>query len=754
MRGGPQSPRGQAPRPARRRSGVFTVLLSVIGFVLFAAGAGVVYLILNPPSDLIRQTIATQVKEKTGRDLVVAGPAAFSFYPGLGVTLKDVSLSGPPGSSSTLVKMDELDINIKTMPLLNRQIEVRKLILRRPVFDLRVDKQGNKNWTFAQAGPLQRYAQAEPAPPAPEAGAADAPVVTDAPPRPVGPGLRLPTKLSDIDHLQMDDVRIEDGTLRYTDERTKKTQSVTAVNMKLNIKSLSSALTASGDFAWQGEKTEFDGKVSPVRSVLEEKPSQLEFAAKNRHVAANYDGTLHVGEGADLEGKLDIKGGSVKSLAKWLGTAVPNVAGLGPFSVAGDLRTNGNVTSLSNAKMTLDGATATGNTRVTTGGERPYVAANLQISELNLNKYLGSSGGAAREAPAEKAPAAAKPAAKPQKDNGPGSIEDLIDKPATGPKVHGYTERAGWSNAPIDLSLFGVADADAKLRVGKLIFQDIKVGQTAMTVALKNKVLKTTFDNIQLYEGKGKGFLNVDATSKAPAIGANFGLDGLAALPFLKDAADMDWLSGKAHLALQLATRGGSQLQLVENLNGKADFSFADGALVGFNVAGAVRGISQGKFSAFKKSPTEKTDFSELSATFKVTDGIAENQDLKLTSPLLRVSGAGAVQLPQRTLDYTVKPKLVASLEGQKGAVDVKGVEVPVRITGPWDKPKYEPDLKGLLADPNKAMDTVKQIGKQLKGKNSKEIVDSLLGDSKSGATTGSTKEKAKDILNNLLKQQ
>ncbi len=755
MRGGPPPQRGPVPGPKKRRGGIFAVFLSVAGFVLFAAAAGVVYLILNPPSDLIRETIAKQVKDKTGRDLVVAGPAAFSFYPGLGVTLKDVTLSGPPGSSSTLVKMDELDINIKTMPLLNRQIEVRRLILRRPVFDLRVDKQGKKNWTFAQAGPLQRYAQAEQAAPAPEAGATEAPVITDAPPRPAGPGLRLPTKLSDIDHLQMDDVRIEDGTLRYTDERTKKTQAVTAVNMKLNIKSLSSALTASGDFAWQGEKTEFDGKVSPVRSVLEEKPSQLQFAAKNRHVAANYDGTLHVGEGADLEGKLDIKGGSVKSLAKWLGTAVPNVAGLGPFSIAGDLRTNGNVTSLSNAKMTLDGATATGNTRVTTGGERPYVAANLQISELNLNKYLGNSGSAAREAPAERAPASAKPAAQPQKDGGaPGSIEDLIDKPATGPQVRGYTERAGWSNAPIDLSLFGVADTDAKLRVGRLIFQDIKVGQTALTVALKNKVLKTTFDNIQLYEGRGKGFLNVDATSKAPAIGANFGLEGLSALPFLKDAADMDWLSGKARLALQLATRGGSQLQLVENLNGKADFAFADGALVGFNVAGAVRGISQGKFSALKKSPTEKTDFSELSASFKITDGVAQNQDLKLTSPLLRVSGAGAVQMPPRTLDYTVKPKLVASLEGQKGATDLSGIEVPVRITGPWDKPKYEPDLKGLLSDPNKVVDKVKEIGKQLKGKNSKEIVDSLLGDGKDGATTGSTKQKAKDILNNLLKKQ
>ena len=101
MRGAPP-PRGQGPRAKPRRSGFLTVLLSGLVFLLFAAGAGVGYLILNPPSDLIRQTIAAQVKDKTGRDLVVAGPAAFSFYPGLGVILKDVTLSGPPGSPAML----------------------------------------------------------------------------------------------------------------------------------------------------------------------------------------------------------------------------------------------------------------------------------------------------------------------------------------------------------------------------------------------------------------------------------------------------------------------------------------------------------------------------------------------------------------------------------------------------------------------------------------------------------------------------
>ena len=764
MHGQGQGPRrGPAPK-RRRRSGLLSAVLYALFFLVLVVGGGAAYLVLNPPSDLIRQTIAEQVKDKTGRDLIVAGPAAFSFYPGLGVTLKDVSLSGPPGSKATLVKMAELDVNIKTMPLLNRQVEVRRLILRQPVFDLRVDKQGRKNWTFGQEDRKAardtgvHYAQAA------QSGAGGEPVASDAPPAAVpsarGPGIRLPQQLSDIEHVQLDDVRLENGTLRYTDERSGKSQQVSAVNMQVNLKSLSSALSAKGDFAWQGEKTSFDGKVSPVRMVLEEKPARLDFTASNRHLDASYDGVLQVHDGADLEGKITAKTASVKSLAKWLGTQMPDVAGFGPMTLAGDLKTDGNVTSLTNAKLGLDGATATGSTTVTTGGARPYVHANLQLSELDLNKYMNNGTASAQAAPQAPEPApkaAVRPAAGAEATE-PGSIEELLNEPASGPKVHGYTEREGWSSTPFNLSLFGLADTDAKLRVGRLLFQDIKVGQSALTVALKNKVLKTTFDNVQLYDGRGQGFINLDATNpKRANLGANFTLEGLQAHPFLKDAADMDWLAGKARLALQIASQGNNQLQLVEGLNGKADFAFADGAIVGFNLPGAIRNVSQGKFSGLKKAPSEKTDFSELAASFAIQNGIAQNQDLRLTSPLLRVGGAGTVQLPQRTLDYTVKPKVVASLEGQQGAMDLSGLEIPVRISGAWAKPKIEPDLKNI--DANKVVDKVKEISKQLKGKNAKQIVNDLLGKAGADEATGSTgttsnKAKAKDLLNKLLKPE
>ncbi len=93
--------------------------------------------------------IAEQVKARTGRDLTVAGPASFMFYPNLGVSLGDVSLSGPPGMDGTLVRMQSLDVSVKALTVLSQQVEINSVILRKPVFDFHIDKTGRNNWEFA-----------------------------------------------------------------------------------------------------------------------------------------------------------------------------------------------------------------------------------------------------------------------------------------------------------------------------------------------------------------------------------------------------------------------------------------------------------------------------------------------------------------------------------------------------------------------------------------------------------------------------
>jgi len=79
-----------------------------------------------------------------------------------------------------------------------------------------------------------------------------------------------------------------------------------------------------------------------------------------------------------------------------------------------------------------------------------------------------------------------------------------------------------------------------------------------------------------------------------------------------------------------------------------------------------------------------QTDFSALSASAKISQGVVESTDLNLLSPLLRVGGDGSVALPAEMVDYTVNLLLTKSLEGQGGASidEASGIGLPLRIQG------------------------------------------------------------------------
>jgi AsmA protein len=201
-------------------------------------------------------------------------------------------------------------------------------------------------------------------------------------------------------------------------------------------------------------------------------------------------------------------------------------------------------------------------------------------------------------------------------------------------------------------------------------------------------------------------------------------VDGASALPLLQDAAKFQWLAGKARIALALGGQGLSEREIVEGLEGKADFAFQNGQIVGIDIPKLIQGAMRGQFSGFNHNPAEKTDFSELAGSFIVTKGVAQNNDLRLTTPLLSVTGAGSANLPTRQIDYLMKPKLVAA--------GGSGLEIPVKMVGPWERPTIQPDIGGALKNPDAAINTIRQLGEQFK--------------------SGDGANKAKDFLNQILK--
>jgi AsmA protein len=160
-----------------------------------------------------------------------------------------------------------------------------------------------------------------------------------------------------------------------------------------------------------------------------------------------------------------------------------------------------------------------------------------------------------------------------------------------------------------------------------------------------------------------------------------------------------------------------------------------------------VHGVEQARWSALDVSPDDKTPFSELAATFNLTDGIAHTQDLRLVSAHVRIAGSGTANLPERTADYLMRLK-ISDIGGTPGAViNVANLEIPMRVTGSWDRLSFKPEIKGLNSE--QVGEAIKQIGRNLNTPEVKEAVKGLLGGGE-----GQPRVKPRELLEKLLKKE
>jgi AsmA protein len=710
---GPTRP-PQRPTPEPQPNLLLTGLIYG-GIGLLALGvATFTFLMISPPTDFIRNQVIAEVRAETGRDFKIAGPASFTFFPSVGMRVQDVSLSAPPEmGGEPLLTAQSLDVGVHFWPLVRREIVVDRLVLHKPVFNLRVDAQGRRSWDMAGSPAPVRYAEA-------------ATTLTDAPIRLAANEGDAASRRLDVGELSLGDVRIEDGTLRYSDERSGIQREVTAIDADVAAPSLASPVDAKGSLLSQSEKIAFDAKITSLGDLVQARPAKLALNVTGRPLNVHYDGTIALQKDIAAEGSLNGDTASVRTLAEWLGTRLPRSSGFGAATLAANLTGSGDSWRFSDTKLTLDGASATGTVGLITSGKRPHVVADLKVSGLNLDSYSARGAQGERAAPAP--PAEAAPPT--QAPSGPRSIDDLLEQP--GPKVKGFTQREGWSGEPFDLSGLDLADADAKLSISGLTYAGMQVDSSEVSLTLKDRVLKTVLPDFRLYKGRGSGAVTVDGTGKEALVAADFALANIAAQPLLKDSAGIDWLSGNYNGNLSIKGHGASEEALVQSLNGKGDFAVSNGAVSGFNLGGALRELRDGNIPDFETSPSQKTDFTALTGSFLITDGVARNEDLKLSGPAVRATGSGSIDLPARSLDYTVKPTLVASAEGEGGAEDLAGIEVPVHITGAWSAPKIEPDFEGAL-NSEKNRNTVKEIGKKLGGKDVGEAIDNLLKKGENG---------------------
>ncbi|MGH6969514.1 MAG: AsmA-like C-terminal region-containing protein, partial [Stellaceae bacterium] len=291
---------------------------------------------------------------------------------------------------------------------------------------------------------------------------------------------------------------------------------------------------------------------------------------------------------------------------------------------------------------------------------------------LNLNPYLGAPSGSSA------APASASAG-------------------ASGGNAAVGAEQ-GWSTAPIDTSPLKVADADFFLGANSIEYHNIKVGKSALVLHLKDARLTADLTQIALYKGTGQGKVTIDGSGTVPAIQESFALKGVDMQPLMHDAANVNLLSGSGNLDMTVDGRGRSQRDIVSSLAGKGSLNLDKGKIEGVNIIGMMKNAAKALSMGLVGGGND-TDFSTLSGTFTITNGILKNNDLKLVSSELPMTGAGTVDLPRREVNYRLTPKVAGALA------------VPVAITGPWDHLSYRPDVGAMLQQPGQLLN---QSGKSL----------------------------------------
>jgi len=166
-------------------------------------------------------------------------------------------------------------------------------------------------------------------------------------------------------------------------------------------------------------------------------------------------------------------------------------------------------------------------------------------------------------------------------------------------------------------------------------------------------------------------------------------------------------------------------------MSGIAFIVFQDGAIKGLNVAQMIRSLTASTLSGWQESSEKATDLSQLSASFKIDKGQAQTTDLNLVGPLVKMTGAGTIDLGTKQIGFRVEPKLVMTTEGQGRASDPVGLGIPVMIAGPWGSPRIYPEMQGILDNPEAAYAKLKEMGKGLFGQNGAGLgaaIGNLLG--------------------------
>lgn len=305
----------------------------------------------------------------------------------------------------------------------------------------------------------------------------------------------------------------------------------------------------------------------------------------------------------------------------------------------------------------------------------PKVKFAFVADTLDFNALFPSAVLAEAAAPPPEVSASEKPAPKP-----------APSKPAAPPEKFNF-------------GFLDSVDVRGTFAIDQLQVQSLQASNFKTTL-LANKGKLTLSDiHAGLYDGELGGVIT--ATSKNN-IGIDLDLKNVNVGAFLHDYAGEDRLVGHGTVNLNLTSQGATTAALTAGLTGSTSIKMHDGAVRGVDLAQTLNEVNEVVRNVFSGQLPQvvtqidmgrQTAFSLLEARVDFSQGQGKVSKLDIQAPPLRVTqgNPSTLDLVNSQLDVLVNVRVTdsQSVEGQRLA-DLKGVTVPVRISGKFSNPTYQ----------------------------------------------------------------
>ena len=608
----------------------------IVGCLVVVIIAALVLIPMFVDVQKYKPMLESKVTEATGRPFSVGDDLSLSLFPWAGLSFSNLRLGNPAGfTEKDFITLKSFEVRVKLLPLISKDIQIKRFVLNEPYIVLVKNKKGRANWEQPKQQSKDTSQPKEEKAPTDDSSGFDLP----------------------ISALTVGNLAIKNGTALWIDHTTDTRQEISEINLALKDVSLERPVGLTFSALMDKKPVSLEGTVGPIGQSFQAEKVPMDLSLKAlKQLVLRLKGSLEnpmTNPGVDMN--IDIAEFSPRKLVAELGqefpveTSDPKV--LNSVAVKFHVKANSKKVALSSGVMNLDQSKL--NFSATAADfSRPNLKFDLELDQINLDRYMPPK------------------SEQPSQEQGSSPAKKKTD----------YT--------PLRRLLM-----DGRLKIGKLTVSKANIQDIFVQIKAKNGIINLDPMKLNMYQGNADGKASLNVVKDIPRSSVNLRVNKIQIQPLLKDVLEKDFLEGNTNADISLSMAGEDPERIKKTLNGKGELRFEDGAVVGIDLAAMARNVGSAFGLANSGGERPRTDFTELLMPFTIKNGVANTPQTSLKSPFIRIIAAGTADLVEETLDFRVEPKAVASIKGQGDDAQRSGLMVPVLVSGTFSAPKFRPDL-------------------------------------------------------------